>query len=95
MRDKYLCAASILVLLVTLPLLIWQLPKLEVQEKQIKFVGIVERSFSTNGITIAQVRPQGTIPVVFFKGADLIPGQIVDLNVSLESYQDRVELIVK
>ena len=84
MREKSLinfCAVSIVI---GIGLLFVLLPFVELSEKTVTLEGRVEEVFSTKGITIAQIKPDSTLPVVFYTETDI-----------LKEFNGRVELIVK
>lgn len=95
MREKsliYFCGISIII---GTGLLYVLLPFVELSEKTVMLEGRVEEVFSTKGITIAQIKPYSSLPVIFYDEIDILEGENVVVYGTLKEFQGRIELVVK
>ncbi len=96
MKEKTLLLIALMVIAVGLPLLLVLSLFAHPQEKFVTVYGYVEKSYTTNGVTIVYVQPSSEIPVVFFdKEPQFSKGEFVRLNGTLQEYQGRVEVVVE
>lgn len=97
MNEKTLLIIALICILTGLPILYIASKFVNSDDPRIltELTGTVGRVISKEKITIVNVKPDSSIPVVFFDKVDFSEGESIEVKGQLKSYKNKLEFVAE